>query len=434
VKPLVLIAPLLLVGLVVGCGTQPPADSNGDGPGGTIAPGLSTVRVTILWPSPETGARELPSNTARVDVIAAGHTDIGPGGFLVRKSVTAADVVNGTVTVRFQLPAGPAQVVSAEAYDENSALLAVGSATIEYAANQTGTARLVTYLSGGAQTTEPTPGDVIAYRRATSQSLGAPTSIYAIAPDGTGERQVSPSGSDSHYPALSPGATRMIYATSGTDIFQISLAGPPAYSVTAISPGVTGGDLAWSRSGDKIAFVSGGDIYVARPDGALASNVTMTAGAIERHPSFSPDGERICFHLAAGAEDYGDLGTVDVDGTHYTVLTTNELIASTDWSPDEASIAFHKIENAVNGDTEIYIAPIDAGVLGAERKLSFIDAANWASSSPRWSPDGTQLVFVRTSNPTAGETDLWVVEPDDLTTLEQLTDTPDMPEAMPDWR
>lgn len=426
--------PLLLLTGMLGCGTQQAPDlADQDSTGDTVsAPGLSTVRITLLWPQGEASASALPQNTTRVDLYVAGDTTVGPEEFLVPKSVTAADVVGGRATVEFSIPDGLGHVASAEAYDSNGALLAIGSSVIDFDARQNGTATIRTYLAGGAPIGAPTPGDVIVYQRASSYVLGATTSICAIDPDGENERVVStPSGTDYFGPALSPGATRLIFSGASDEILQASLLAGSSYSVTQISPGSAGTDLAWSRTGDMIAFVRNDDIVISRPDGAVASNITNTPGTAERHPSFSPDGERICFHISEATTDYGDIGIVDTDAANYSMLTQDYLAGSTDWSPDGSEIAFDHMTNALTDDFGLYVVNVAGGEPVA---LALEEDSRWANVHPNYSHDGRKLVFVRQSNPTLSQTDVWVVERDDLTELAPLTETPDAPEALPDWR
>src|SRR5207249_7042957 len=82
----------------------------------------------------------------------------------------------------------------------------------------------------------------------------------------------------------------------------------------------------WSPDGSRLAFSSGGAIYVIDADGGHLRR--QAAGS---HPSWSPDGSRIVF--------MGDRGItlMDADGSHRVLLTKGIQPA---WSPDGTKIAY----------------------------------------------------------------------------------------------
>ena len=98
-----------------------------------------------------------------------------------------------------------------------------------------------------------------------------------------------------------------------------------------------------------------------------------------RHPSWSPDGQRIAF-------DNGGIYVIDADGKNQTRLTNGWYPS---WSPDGQRIAF-----AIGG--AIYV--MDADGKNQTRLTDHTvndEDPNWSDEGPSWSPDGQRIAFVR---------------------------------------
>ncbi|SPE33637.1 Peptidase S9, prolyl oligopeptidase active site domain protein (fragment) [Candidatus Sulfopaludibacter sp. SbA3] len=90
--------------------------------------------------------------------------------------------------------------------------------------------------------------------------------------------------------------------------------------------------------GDRLAFVAGGQIWLASLDGKSAAPAFHARGICQR-PSWSPDGARISFVSARG--DHSFIGVYDVaaDALRYLDPSTDSDREPT-WLPDSRSIAF----------------------------------------------------------------------------------------------
>ena len=122
--------------------------------------------------------------------------------------------------------------------------------------------------------------------------------IYAINPDGTGEKSLSTQGD--HTPN-------------------------------------------WSSDGKKIAFSSlrdgNSEIYIMNADGANQIRLTNN-GFFDFRPSWSPDGKKIAFTSTRVTDSY-DIYVMNSDGTNQTRLTVNSINDyAPSWSPDGTTIAF----------------------------------------------------------------------------------------------
>jgi TolB protein len=241
--------------------------------------------------------------------------------------------------------------------------------------------------------------------------------IYAIAPDGSGTRQLTDSPASelfSRLPDWSPDCTQVAFQSNqaeagNRDIYVMSANGsavrrltrhpaseespdwsPDGRSVAFTSGredpetiyvvGVDGGGLrrltdgpafqpAWSPDGRQIAFISGSednwDVYVVRADGSDLRQLTRTAGVHESGIAWSPEGDELAFD--ALADGRWEIYSIRADGSDIRQLTRNEAIDTRpSWSPDGRRIAFHSTRDfGSDGDSqdwhefEIYVMRSD---------------------------------------------------------------------------
>ena len=137
-------------------------------------------------------------------------------------------------------------------------------------------------------------------------------------------------------------------------------------------------------------------VYLVRPDGR-DQHPLLTAPA--SHPDWSPDGKRIAIDREPA--DGEEIWIMDADGTDVTVVTCDGApcgpVAAPAWSPDGNHLVFQRA--IPRGPEEAYdrnaIEVVDL-VTGATRVVAVPPVAGteyveW--DGPRWSPDGTQIVF-----------------------------------------
>ena len=157
-------------------------------------------------------------------------------------------------------------------------------------------------------------------------------------------------------------------------------------------------DGAWSTDGSRIAFQSTrdghDDIFVMDSGGGGVHRLTDGRGFNE-YPSWSPDGRWIIFNStrdgvarSTGTGYYRDLYLVHPDGTDIHRLTSHVgTFNFAAWNPNGRTLAFQS-DNA--GTWNIYTMGIDGSGL---EQLTHYEKSGGSAGFPRWSPDGSRLVF-----------------------------------------
>ena len=183
----------------------------------------------------------------------------------------------------------------------------------------------------------------------------------------------------------------------------------------------------WSPDGKQIAFVSERDgnheIYVMAADGGNPQNLTNNPDS-DLYPSWSPDGERIVFsarragHFENELVLTSEIYVMDADGGNEQKLTENRKNdRHPSWSPDGNRIAFSADRKGDLQNFDIYVMDADGG---NEQKLT---ENRVHDRYPSWSPDGNRIVFASEKDGNWESLDIYVMDTDGGN-LQNLTNNP----------
>jgi Tol biopolymer transport system component len=229
--------------------------------------------------------------------------------------------------------------------------------------------------------------------------------IYVMnSADGSNVTELTDSRTRAYYENLDWGTTTSPPSDGGDD----GSGSPPTTNTT--------------RPNGQIAFVRGNfedppldEIYVMNSDGSGQTRLT-TNDVIDRHPSWSPDGEKIAFdsYRDDPAFDTDEIYVMKGDGSEPTRLTNNNASDfRPTWSPDGEKIAFVSDRD---GNYGIYVMNAADG--------SGVTRLTADGFDPTWSPDGTKIAFTSNRDATGGANNgIYVMNAADGSGVTRLTDS-----------
>ncbi|MEP6693220.1 MAG: alpha/beta fold hydrolase [Chloroflexota bacterium] len=190
----------------------------------------------------------------------------------------------------------------------------------------------------------------------------------------------------------------------------------------------------WSPDAKQLACLRdrGGnerfDIWLVDRDGETERNLTSEPDVMHRDITWSPDGSRIAYVANAGGKAFA-VHVVDVATGSKRAVTEGEFDdAQPRWSPDGTRLLFSSRREKVRTNSDLFVVPADGGT---PTKLETRDA-DGESFEGDWSDDGTRIAFT-TNMRRRYEIAVATLEGDQVSRVEPLTGSI-FDETAPAWR
>ncbi len=178
--------------------------------------------------------------------------------------------------------------------------------------------------------------------------------------------------------------SRVIHSLSGSATLFLAVLFTSA-SAQATFPGQNGQIVFSANPAGSV------QIYTINPDGTGMAQITNLPATAQTGliPIFSPDGRRILFSYAQGSAN-PNLYVINADGTGLTQLTFDGLSTAGRWSPDGSRIVFGRTSTLSGTGV---IATMRADGSGGESVLTNVI---WGAYWPVYTPDGKHIVYYST--------------------------------------
>lgn len=148
-------------------------------------------------------------------------------------------------------------------------------------------------------------------------------------------------------------------------------------------------DFSLSSNGQRVLFTARGDVFSAPVKRGITLDLTHTPGVHERESSWSHDGKQVAYVSDASGEEAIWIG--DADGGDRRQLTTASLgrLYAPKWSPDGSRIVF------VDNQSRLHLVTVKSG-----KVTQIADDPGFSMRDYAWSASGNYLAYTLTDDQT----------------------------------
>lgn len=191
----------------------------------------------------------------------------------------------------------------------------------------------------------------------------------------------------------------------------------------------------WAPDGAQLAFLRdrGGDerfdIWLVDRDGERERNLTNEPGVTHREIAWAPQGDRIAYSANPGGKGFA-ICVVDVaSGAKRTLTDPSRDAHQPRWSPDGTTLVFWSRREANRTNADLYLVPAAGGEM---TRLDTRGAVDGESIDASWSPDGRSIAFT-TSTRGREEIAVATIDGGRVARIDRLTENIH-DETEPTWR
>ncbi|MGD8451303.1 MAG: SUMF1/EgtB/PvdO family nonheme iron enzyme [Phycisphaerae bacterium] len=240
--------------------------------------------------------------------------------------------------------------------------------------------------------------------------------IYTSAREDYNLWRVSPDGGESvritefhaHHGRFSPDGKYIVFDGDAGSVVRIMPAtgGVPIRIVPASVPVENSGNPIWSPDGPKIAFRSIHAIYVLDLGSGEFSKIYENEARIPIPLHWSKTEECLLVSLLNPEDKTAQVWRLPLGGGEPTQLTFTPRVTQASPAPDESCFVYASVgegRTLAEREWDLWIMPFAGG------ESLRLTSGQGRNMEPRWSPDGSRIVFMSTRN---GAPDLYVMKVD----------------------
>ena len=215
--------------------------------------------------------------------------------------------------------------------------------------------------------------------------------IFVMNADGSGQTNITNSPASEIRPRWSPDGKKILFQRGSFELWTMNADGSGQTFVTSTRP-VQMYRPAWTADGRQIVYEAGqlgvDEIYVVNVDGSSKTDITNDP-ADDNTPGTAARGKKVAF--SSNRSGHYELYAMTLDGKALKQITDTPAPTDNfwpDWSPNGTEIVFNVAADAACAQNDIAIMHANGG-----KVMLLTETPSFIEHQPRWSPDGSRIVY-----------------------------------------